>query len=160
MVVANHLAPEKEPTTLGDWVCLHTQWLPSSVPTEDREGCVDVHFGFVRLVGPATAEEFVAWVKVHQGVFLTSRELPWTDGPSYIHLGAWIGDQGVALRFMGLGAALGLWSIILPLDFLGISRDEAKEEDLKLADIMAGNGCVALTPNERLTRFAEEITPC
>lgn len=33
---------------------------------------------------------------------------------SYTRIGIWLGDQGLALAFMGLGAELGLWDIVLP----------------------------------------------
>lgn len=55
-------------------------------------------------------------------------------GPSYIELGAWIGDQGLALALMGLGERLGLWSVVTP-DTLGV-------EDEKLATHLMGMGFV------------------
>jgi hypothetical protein len=35
-------------------------------------------------------------------------------GPSYIAIGASIGDQGAAFQFMALGEVLGLWKVITP----------------------------------------------
>lgn len=47
-------------------------------------------------------------------------------GPSYIAVGATIGDQGAAFQLFALGKALGLWSIITPASF-GMTGDEAKQ---------------------------------
>lgn len=46
------------------------------------------------------------------------------EGPSYIELGGWIGDQELALSLMGLGASLGLWNVVTPRT-LGFSDDKA-----------------------------------
>lgn len=47
-------------------------------------------------------------------------------GPSYISVGATIGDQGAALQLFALGKVLGLWSIITPeqMGFAGADADE------------------------------------
>lgn len=58
-------------------------------------------------------------------------------GPSYIELGAWIGDQGLALSLMGLGKILGLWEVITPAD-LGVTGEKASE--------MMGLGFVLIAP--------------
>lgn len=55
---------------------------------------------------------------------------------SYPALGAWLGDQGLALALIGLGADLGLWDILLPSS-VGVT-DEA------LFQQMIGMGYVAL----------------
>lgn len=57
-------------------------------------------------------------------------------GPSYIELGGVLGDQGLALQFMALGAALDLWEVITP-ETLGITGDEA--------DTAAGSGFVMIS---------------
>lgn len=40
---------------------------------------------------------------------------------SYMELGGWIGDQGLALMLMGLGAVLGVWKLLTPKTLLGNS---------------------------------------
>ncbi|MDP3725632.1 MAG: hypothetical protein Q8R36_00365 [bacterium] len=55
------------------------------------------------------------------------------EGPSYIHVGGVIGDQGAAFQLFALGKVLGLWDIITPAT-LGITGLEA--------DQMAGSGLV------------------
>src|ERR1700733_2312134 len=57
-------------------------------------------------------------------------------GPSYIEVGAEIGDQGVAFQLFALGKTLGMWDVITPAK-LGFSGEEAKQ--------MAGAGFVMMT---------------
>lgn len=58
------------------------------------------------------------------------------SGPSYIELGGELGDQGFALRLIGLGAHLGLWQAITPA-LWGITGS--------VADQMAGGGMVMMS---------------
>lgn len=60
------------------------------------------------------------------------------DGPSYIHLGAIIGDQGLALKLMAVGKVLGWWGLITPRS-LGL-------EDPDDIERLAGAGYVMLVP--------------
>ena len=57
-------------------------------------------------------------------------------GPSYIEVGAEIGDQGAAFQLFALGKALDLWDVITP-ETLGFSGEEARA--------MAGQGFVMMT---------------
>ena len=54
---------------------------------------------------------------------------------SYLEIGAWIGDQGVAMTLMGLGSLLGLWDLLTPRTMLppGILTDAMVRQ-------MAGQG--------------------
>jgi hypothetical protein len=54
-------------------------------------------------------------------------------GPSYIEVGAEIGDQGAAFQLFALGKVLGFWDVITPAT-LGITGPEAHE--------LAGRGMV------------------
>lgn len=58
------------------------------------------------------------------------------DGPSYIHMGAEIGDQGAAFQLFALGKTLGLWNVITPKSF-GFSGEEARR--------LAGAGMVLMS---------------
>ncbi len=67
---------------------------------------------------------------------LVEAEFPhWLDGNehSYMQMGGEIGDQGMALQTMGLGALLGLWTLITP---------PTDDDDLRMQ--MAGMGFVAV----------------
>jgi hypothetical protein len=57
-------------------------------------------------------------------------------GPSYIEVGAEIGDQGAAFQLFALGKVLGLWDVITP-KAMGFEGPEARE--------MAGRGFVMMT---------------
>jgi len=61
-------------------------------------------------------------------------------GPSYIELGAAIGDQGAAFQLFALGQVLGLWKVITPTMF-GITGAEAKT--------LAGQGFVMISGYRR-----------
>lgn len=58
---------------------------------------------------------------------------------SYIQVGGWIGDQGTALRLMGLGWLLKLWQCMTPRMLSGLPED--------LIQQMAGVGYVSLIPD-------------
>lgn len=79
--------------------------------------------------------------------FLSQEGAP---GPSYTQLGVWLGDQGIALAFMGLGEVLGLWKVITPLD-TGIT-------DKALFERMLGMGFVHISvpPESLIARKAAE----
>ena len=47
-------------------------------------------------------------------------------GPSYIELGRWLGDQGIAIGFIGLGALLDFWDVASP-QALGITGEQAAQ---------------------------------
>jgi hypothetical protein len=57
-------------------------------------------------------------------------------GPSYIDVGAVIGDHGMAFQLFALGKVLGLWDVITPTR-LGLSGEEARN--------LAGLGMVMMT---------------
>ncbi len=42
---------------------------------------------------------------------------------NYLELGGWIGSQGLAMMLMGLGSILGIWILLSPRLFHGISED-------------------------------------
>jgi hypothetical protein len=57
-------------------------------------------------------------------------------GPSYIEVGAEIGDQGAAFQLFALGQVLGLWKVITP-KVLGFEGAEARE--------FAGRGLIMIS---------------
>lgn len=83
---------------------------------------------------PADAETLRTLIKEHRGEF---NDVDLFDGNkhNYMEVGGWIGDQGLALQLMGLGAILGLWKLITPMS-LGITGDNAMQ--------MAGMGMLSI----------------
>lgn len=73
----------------------------------------DLYFFQVAKRGEPDAERFRELLREHRGVFC---ECDPTDGQEhgYMELGGWIGDQGLAMQMMGLGALLGVWRLITP----------------------------------------------
>ncbi|QPF81708.1 hypothetical protein IC762_12490 [Bradyrhizobium genosp. L] len=61
-------------------------------------------------------------------------------GPSYITVGAEIGDQGAAFQLFALGKVLGLWDVITPAMF-GMKGEEATQA--------AGSGFIMMTGYRR-----------
>lgn len=115
-----------------DETCVRVQPEPGFDVPEGKQ-LVDVVF-FKVLVNKEPAEHH----RQHLTDFLDT--LPsdvMKGGPSYIHLGGLIGDQGMALQTMGLGEALGLWKVITPRT-LGFSGDEEVKE-------LAGRGLVMIS---------------
>lgn len=78
----------------------------------------------------------------HRGAF---NECDLFDGKehSYLEVGGWIGDQGLALMLMGLGTVLGLWKLLTPRTILGAMADD------DLAMRMAGIGYVSIMAEKK-----------
>ena len=57
---------------------------------------------------------------------------------SYLELGSWIGDQGLAMLLMGMGSLLGLWKRLTPKTIFGSMLDD------ETVTKMAGMGMVAI----------------
>ena len=72
---------------------------------------------------------------------------PW-DGKehSYIEVGAWIGDQGLAMMLMGLGAVLELWPLMTPRMLPGLPD--------ALVQQMAERGMVSIMPQKEVAAVA------
>ena len=98
---------------------------------------VDVHFFEVALTDPdanrdSLGAEFRSLLEVD---YPQPERL--AEGPSYIEMGAALGDQGLALMAIGLGELLGLWQAMTPAK-MGIS-------DPAMAAELAGRGMVMCT---------------
>lgn len=95
----------------------------------------DVYFFTCSTMGDPTSKEFTELIHEHKGEFNKCDPL---DGQehSYIELGGWIGDQGLALMFMGLGKLLGVFDLLTPKILPGLQKD--------LMDDMAGAGLITI----------------
>ncbi len=91
----------------------------------------------INHLNPPNNEEFIKLVKEHKGEFVNADIF---DGKehNYIELGAWIGDQGLALMMMGLGELLGCWKLLTPKNMLPTGFDMSFVMEL------AGRGMVAI----------------
>jgi hypothetical protein len=71
----------------------------------------DVGFFKVKAREGADAEELTRLIKANKRGEFGDAD-PFDGLPhSFIELGGWIGDQGLAMMLMGLGAVLGLWRV-------------------------------------------------
>jgi hypothetical protein len=102
-----------------------------AIPTLEK---VDVAFITIGVDRKA-AEERKAELLALLNEYPDPEEL--AGGPSYISVGATIGDQGAAFQLFALGKVLGLWDVITPKS-LGI-------DDPETARRMAGAGYVMCT---------------
>ncbi len=99
----------------------------------------------VTMKNSPTKEELFEVIKEHKGVF---GETNIFDGAehTYMELGGWVGDQGMALQLMGLGSLLDVWDLLTPYTMFG------KDFDLDLARQMAGQGMVSIVAKESKER--------
>jgi hypothetical protein len=106
---------------------------------------VDVHFVTIG-VDSAKAEK-------HRQAFIDALGPDYgllERGPSYLHIGAEIGDQGAAFCLMAMGEALGLWRVITPAKLH--MEGERAEQAAGLGYIMiSGFNRQGEPPDERTT---------
>lgn len=86
-----------------------------ALPTVEKVDMVFLTIG----VDKAAAESHRA--ELHQ---ILSEYPRFKDGPSYIEVGAEIGDQGAAFQLFAVGKVLGFWDVITPATF-GLKGPEA-----------------------------------
>jgi hypothetical protein len=83
-----------------------------------------VDLGFFKVAAKDNPNDgtFISLTRKHQGEFGDCNPLDGCEH-SYIELGGWIGDQGLAMQYMGLGVLLGVFKL-LPPAILGIPSDD------------------------------------
>lgn len=94
---------------------------------------VNLHFHDA-IVSKGKLEEYAT--ELRQIISQWSFRSTLARGPSFIEVGAELGDQGAALQLFAAGQVLGLWKVITP-EFLGFEGAEAKN--------MAGRGMVMIS---------------
>lgn len=81
---------------------------------------------------PPSREAFVKLIRANQNGISLALDL--FDGRlhDYFSVGAWLGDQALGLRLMGMGALLNIWTLITPLtEFAELANN--KEAAINLA---------------------------
>ena len=114
--------------TLIDYITNHTGF---------AEDGADVIFFKVKATNDASTADLTDAIRAHKGAFCECDPLDGNEH-NYIELGGWVGDQGLALRLIGLGAELGTWNLLTPRTMLGNDLDEDVVQQL------AGIGMIAL----------------
>lgn len=108
----------------------------AEVSRSPLDGYEDVAFLHVRASSGANAVEFRALLDAEiatRGMNLFDHE-----EHSFIQIGAVVGDQGFALKIMGLGASLGLWQLLTPKSVLGVDNQSPDGKQI------AGMGMVTI----------------
>lgn len=106
------------------------------VQREPEDGYTDVAFMSVKAKPEATAEEYKQLlddVLPPLGLNLFDH-----NEHSYIEIGGVVGDQGLALRLMGMGTELKLWELLTPKTMLKIDNNS------EVAQKMAGMGMLSI----------------
>lgn len=81
---------------------------------------VDMMFFVASPKDQPDADELRRLIREHKGEFCEVNLFDGVDH-SFMGLGGWIGDQGLALLFMALGSQLGLFRLLTPRTMLGDS---------------------------------------
>jgi hypothetical protein len=114
------------------------EFVRDSLGEADDGTIVDVFMTKVAIKDGVDPVKFAALIEAAEhGEFQEVSVERLKAGPSYIELGAWLGDQTMALMFMALGEVLGFWKIISPTT-LGV-------KDPAVAGDMAGRGFVMIS---------------
>lgn len=90
---------------------------PRTAADPEKEVLVDLCFVTVGVKEATAKKKKKAFIKALDDGHGAETNVSLGEGPSYLHLGADLGDQGFALRFMALGSVLGLWNIFSPMAY-------------------------------------------
>jgi hypothetical protein len=126
---------------LDNYINKHTGRLCACCAEEEARNptvkSADMIFFKVVAVKDPKAEELRELIKNHESPY---GPIDLFDGKehSYLEVGGFVGDQGLALRLMALGSLLGLWKLMTPRTILGATLPE------DLVQKMAGVGYVTI----------------
>ena len=95
-------------SVLSNYVQEHTVCIRPGTSVDGE--LIDVHYFKVAVRNSPNVQDFIRLVKAHDSTLDFNDEQP----HSYIEIGAWLGDQGAALRFMALGTAIGVFELTTP----------------------------------------------
>jgi len=109
----------------------------STVPAGTGNNAVNVVFFDVEVSEKANRDTLRDLVNKHQGVHNDVAMFD-SNEHSYIELGGWVGDQGIALALIGMGAHFELWKLLSPYSVLGdaVTPEQALQ--------MAGMGLMSM----------------
>jgi hypothetical protein len=101
----------------------------------------DMVFFKVAAIGNPSVEEFRRLTAENRGEFSQCNPF---DGKehNYLELGAWIGDQGIAMQYMALGSLLGVFKLLTPITMLKLPANDLLVN--LLVKQMAGMGMISV----------------
>lgn len=130
--VANEAVPNEVPVPspiqlLASLVIENCERLQEATPNSVDVGFLHVDLSSTSKVTKELFQQTVRDALAHkEGWFTLIDADRMLEGPSYIELGAWIGDQGTALCLMGLGEKFELWKVMGPQS-LGVEGELAQQ---------------------------------
>lgn len=103
----------------------------------DTEGSINLDLACVKVTGNVDAENFRSLLSQNVAGCFGDIDFSEPNERGFIEIGGWIGDQGLALRFMALGSSLGVFKLLTPSIMIpGI--------DAETANGIARNGMVTV----------------
>jgi len=110
---------------------------PKDSEVSSRKHTADMVFFKVAMVDGPDADTLKSLIASQRGQFC---DVDLFDGKehNYMEIGAWIGDQGLALQFMALGNLLGLWKLLTPKELFGNLLDDS------MVQRMVGSGLLSI----------------
>ena len=119
--------------------CMISKGSDTPVATCDRR--VDMIFFEVGVAGQPDRETFERLSReAKDGAFASVNPFDGAEH-NYMELGAWIGDQGLAMQYMALGVQLGCFQLLSPKTMLPKAMLDL---DPSLPMMMAGNGFLSI----------------
>lgn len=116
----------------------------------DPAHAIDMVFFKVAKVGDPSVEDFDRLTRETKGDYGPCDPFDGKDH-GYIELGAWIGDQGLAMCYMALGVMLGKFNLLAPA-MLGIPNDSA------LGKQMIGQGFLSVMSKKKAPELQVQLT--
>jgi len=84
---------------------------------------VNMIFFDVALIDKPSKEKFIELTKANKTGSFNSVDMFDGHEHNYMELGGWIGDQGAALQYMGMGVLLDVFDLMSPITMLGLDKD-------------------------------------
>ena len=101
----------------------------------------DVVFFTVAAVGNPDAETFRRLTAEHPGDYGPVDPFDGAEH-NFLELGAWIGNQGLAMQYMALGALLGVFRLLTPDTVLGLQPGDPMRMEIASAGFVAVQAAV------------------
>jgi hypothetical protein len=128
---------QRGPCQCGQCVVLTPDgFAPASIiPEVPKDHTADLVFFKVHQRNGASAADLKVAILAHAGEYEDVNLFDHQEH-SYLEIGGFVGDQGLAMQLMGLGALLGLWKLLTPYTVLGKNLDPDRAMSLAQAGLV------------------------
>jgi hypothetical protein len=117
---------------LIDFVVSH-----SVMVSGDSSSGIEMDLCRVDVIESPDKDAFISLIGINKSGVFCSVDVLNGDEHGYIELGGWIGDQGLALRFMAIGVYLDIFTLLSPSTLMPDAPSELKKN-------MAQSGLVTI----------------